>query len=84
MGFLLLGVASPIACIAIGPIVSRRLARRMAQRMAECSTLVVLFGVGDGGGFLPGSAFHGSVSDSLRNILRTRTRRRWFSGLRNP
>jgi hypothetical protein len=63
MGFLLLGVDSLIACIAIGPIMSRRL--------AALSTLVVLFGVGDGGGFLLGSAFHFSVSDSLSNILQT-------------
>jgi hypothetical protein len=63
MGFLLLGIDSLIACIAIGPIMSRRL--------AACSTLVVLFGVGDGGGFLLGSAFHWSVSDSLSNILQT-------------
>ena len=63
MGFLLLGVDSLIACIAIGPIMSRRL--------AACSALVVLFGVGDGGGFLLGSAFHWSVSDSLSNVLQT-------------
>ena len=63
MGFLLLGVDSLIACIAIGPIMSRRL--------TACSTLVVLFGIGDGGGFLLGSAFHLSVSDSLSNILQT-------------
>jgi hypothetical protein len=63
MGFLLLGVDSLIACIAIGPIMSRRL--------AVCSTLVVLFGIGDGGGFLLGSAFHLSVSDSLSNVLQT-------------
>jgi hypothetical protein len=63
MGFLLLGVDSLIACIAIGPIMSRRL--------AACGTLVVLFGIGDGGGFLLGSAFHWSVSDSLSNILQT-------------
>jgi putative Mn2+ efflux pump MntP len=30
-----------------------------------------LFGVGDGGGFLLGSAFHWSVSDTLSNILQT-------------
>jgi putative Mn2+ efflux pump MntP len=63
MDFLLLGVDSLIACIAIGPIMSRKL--------AVCSTLVVLFGIGDGGGFLLGSAFHWSVSDSLSNVLQT-------------
>jgi hypothetical protein len=46
MGFLLLGVDSPIACIAIGPIMSRRL--------VACSTRAVSFGVGDRGGFLLG------------------------------
>jgi len=63
MGFLLLGVDSLIACIAIGPIMSRRL--------AACSALVVLFGVGDGGGFLLGTAFHWSISDSLSNFVQT-------------
>ncbi len=63
MGFLLLGVDSLIACIAVGPIMSRRI--------AACSLLVLLFGVGDGGGFLLGSAFHWSVSDSLSNVLQT-------------
>jgi hypothetical protein len=63
MSFLLLGVDSLIACIAIGPIMSRRL--------AACGTLVVLFGIGDGGGFLLGSAFHWSISDSLSNVLQT-------------
>jgi hypothetical protein len=61
MGFLLLGVDSLIACIAVGPIVSRRMAM----------PLIVLFGVGDGGGFLIGTAFHWSVSDGLSNILQT-------------
>lgn len=63
MGFLLLGVDSLIACIALGPIMSRRL--------GALSTLVVLFGVGDGGGFLLGSAFHWSISDSLSTVLQT-------------
>jgi len=63
MGFLLLGVDSLIACIAIGPIMSRKL--------AACGALVALFGVGDGGGFLLGSAFHWSVSDSLSTVLQT-------------
>jgi putative Mn2+ efflux pump MntP len=44
-----------------GPIVSRRMA----------VPLIVLFGVGDGGGFLLGTAFHWSVSDSLGNVLTT-------------
>ena len=63
MGFLLLGVDSLIACIAIGPIMSRKL--------AACGALVALFGVGDGGGFLLGSAFHWSISDNLSTVLQT-------------
>jgi hypothetical protein len=39
MGFLLLGTDSLIACIAVGPIISRRIA------LPFC----ILFGVGDGG-----------------------------------
>jgi putative Mn2+ efflux pump MntP len=61
MGFLLLGVDSLIACIAVGPIISRRIAVPFA----------LLFGVGDGGGFLLGTAFHWSVPDTLSNILQT-------------
>ena len=59
MGFLLLGTDSLIACIAVGPIISRRIALPLA----------ILFGVGDGGGYLLGTAFHWSVSDTLSNIL---------------
>ncbi len=61
MGFLLLGVDSLIACIAVGPIVGRRWA----------VPLIVLFGIGDGGGFLLGSAFHWSVPDSVSNVVQT-------------
>jgi putative Mn2+ efflux pump MntP len=61
MGFLLLGVDSLIACIAIGPIVRRRWAL----------PLIVLFGIGDGGGFLLGTAFHWSVPDNVSTILST-------------
>jgi putative Mn2+ efflux pump MntP len=61
MGFLLLGVDSLIACIAVGPIIRRTVAVPFA----------LLFGVGDGGGYLLGTAFHWSVSDSLSNILQT-------------
>jgi len=61
MGFLLLGVDSLIACIAVGPIIRRRIAIPFA----------LVFGVGDGGGFLLGSAFHWSVSDSLSNVVQT-------------
>jgi hypothetical protein len=61
VGFLLLGVDSLIACIAVGPIIRRRVAAPFA----------LLFGVGDGGGYLLGTAFHWSVSDSLSSILQT-------------
>jgi hypothetical protein len=59
MGFLLLGIDSLIACIAVGPIVSRRMA----------VPLVLLFGICDGGGFLLGSALHWSFPDSLSGFL---------------
>ena len=61
MGFLLLGVDSLIACIAVGPIVSRRWAVPFA----------LLFGICDGGGYLLGSAFRWSVSDSVSNVVQT-------------
>jgi hypothetical protein len=61
MGFLLLGVDSLIACIAIGPIIGMRVAVPLAA----------LFGVGDGAGFLLGSAFHWSVPDNVSNIVET-------------
>lgn len=58
MGFLLLGIDSLIACIAVGPIIRRRWSVPFA----------VLFGICDGGGFLLGSAFHWSMPDSVGNI----------------
>jgi len=61
MGFLLLGVDSLIACIAVGPIVSRRWAVPFA----------LLFGICDGGGYLLGTAFHWSVSDRVSNVVQT-------------
>jgi hypothetical protein len=63
MGFLLLGVDSLIACIAVGPIMSRRL--------MVLGSFAVLFGVGDGGGYLLGTAFHWSVPDNVSNIVET-------------
>ena len=47
--WLLLGVDSLIACIAIGPI--------MERRWSAIALLVVLFGIGDGGGYLLGYRF---------------------------
>jgi len=61
MGFLLLGVDSLIACIAIGGIVSKR----ARLPLAAC------FGLGDGLGFLLGTAFHWSVSDQVANVVET-------------
>jgi hypothetical protein len=61
MGFLLLGVDSLIACIAVGPIIARRWAVPFA----------LLFGVGDGGGYLLGTVFHFSVSDNISNVVQT-------------
>lgn len=61
MGFLLLGVDSLIACIAIGPMISRRAAVPLA----------LLFGLGDGGGFLLGTAFHWSVPDNVSTVAET-------------
>jgi hypothetical protein len=57
MAWLLLGVDSLIACIAVGPIVQRR--------MSVLIPFALLFGVGDGGGFLLGSALHWSYPDNL-------------------
>lgn len=57
MGFLLLGIDSLIACIAVGPMMSRR--------MQVLVPFAVLFGIGDGGGFLLGTAFHWSAPDNL-------------------
>lgn len=61
MGFVLLGVDSLIACIAVGPIVSRRLFVPFAA----------LFGICDAGGFLLGSALHWSVPASVSAITQT-------------
>jgi putative Mn2+ efflux pump MntP len=58
MGFLLLGIDSLIACIAVGPIIRRRWS----------APLATLFGICDGGGFLLGSAFHWSMPDSVSSI----------------
>jgi hypothetical protein len=61
MGFLLLGIDSLIACIAVGPIISRRVAVPFA----------LLFGAGDGAGFLLGSAFHWSMPDNVSGAVET-------------
>lgn len=61
MGFLLLGVDSLIACIAVAPIISWR----------RVLPFAALFGVSDGAGFLLGSAFGWSVPASTVKILQT-------------
>jgi putative Mn2+ efflux pump MntP len=61
MGFLLLGLDSLIACLAIGPIVSRR----------SMVPLAVLFGVADGVGFLIGAGLHWQIPSDVSDILQT-------------
>jgi hypothetical protein len=61
VGFLLLGIDSLIACIAVGPI--------MGRRLLVLSSFALLFGVGDGGGYLLGTALHYSIPDSLSNTI---------------
>jgi hypothetical protein len=61
MSFLLLGVDSLIACLAIGAIVSRR----------ALVPFAALFGVCDGLGFLLGSAFHWSMPDGVATVVAT-------------
>ena len=58
--WLLLGTDSLIACIAIGPIMSRR--------MSVLVPLALLFGIGDGLGYLLGCALHWSYPDSWGNF----------------
>ena len=55
--WLLLGTDSLIACIAVGPIMSRRL--------SVLVPFALLFGVGDGLGYLLGCALHWSFPDNL-------------------
>jgi hypothetical protein len=59
MGFLLLGIDSLIACIAIGAIVDRR------WRLP----LVALFAVADGAAFLIGAGLGWTISASLTEVL---------------
>jgi hypothetical protein len=57
MAWLLLGVDSLIACIAVGPIMSRRI--------SVLIPFALLFGICDGGGYLLGTALHWSYPDNL-------------------
>ena len=61
MDFLLLGLDSLIACIAIGAIVGRR----------SLLPLAMLFGVADGVGFLIGSAPGWQISPTVSEVLTT-------------
>ena len=61
MDFWLLGVDSLIACIAIGPIVGRRLRVPIA-----CA-----FGLCDGIGFLVGTAFHWKIAGGVSGTVQT-------------
>lgn len=61
MGFLLLGVDSLIACIAISPMISRRM----------FVPLALLFGVADGAAFLLGTALPWSIPAGLGAALQT-------------
>jgi hypothetical protein len=61
MGFLLLGVDSFVACVAIGGIVQRR------ARVP----LAALFGVADGIGFIIGAAIGLNISDATSTVVQT-------------
>ena len=63
MGFLLLGIDSLIACLAIGAIVDRR------WRLP----LVALFGVADGAAFLIGAGLGWTLSAGLTEVLEVGT-----------
>jgi hypothetical protein len=61
MGFLLLGLDSLIACLAVGSIVGSRARWPLAA----------LFGIADGAGFLVGANFSVHLSDGLSDKLQT-------------
>jgi hypothetical protein len=61
MGFLLLGVDSLIACIAVATIVDKRIRIPFA----------ICFGIGDGGGFLLGTALHWNMPGGVANVVET-------------
>jgi len=61
--WLLLGTDSLVACIAVGPMMSRRL--------TVLVPFALLFGVGDGLGYLLGCVLHWSYPDSWGNFAPT-------------
>jgi hypothetical protein len=61
--WLLLGVDSLIACIAVGPI--------MQRKWSVLVPFALLFGLGDGLGYLLGVAIHWSYPDSWSNFAPT-------------
>jgi len=61
--WLLLGVDSLIACIAVGPI--------MQRKWSVLVPFTLLFGLGDGLGYLLGCALHWSYPDSWGNLAPT-------------
>lgn len=61
MGFLLLGVDSLIACLAVGPIISKRARVPFA----------VCFGIGDAAGFLLGTALRFNMPDRVATVVET-------------
>jgi hypothetical protein len=61
--WLLLGVDSLIACIAVGPM--------MGRRRSVLVPFALLLGVGDGGGYLLGCALHWSYPDNLSFLAPT-------------
>ncbi len=61
LGFLLLGVDSLIACIAVGAVVGTK----ARVPFALC------FGIGDAGGFLLGTLFHWNMPDDVATVVET-------------
>ena len=59
MEFLILGIDSFIACMALGPLVSRR----------SWLPLALLFGLADGVGALAGGFFHVQIADAMSDAL---------------
>ena len=61
MGFLLLGIDSLIACLAVGTVISRKARLPFA----------LCFGIADAGGFLLGTALHWSMPGGVSTVVAT-------------